>query len=145
MGLLSRFASNRKNQPMGEDDVLLLHGMMLMAGADGIIEGPEIATLQAFFNTLPEFEGKDFDELLAEANKVVSRFGSLKDSIKALEGIVSVPVRKKLFVLAVDIALASGDVHDSEDEVLSRMQKLLEVDDEEAERIMGVLALKYSR
>jgi uncharacterized tellurite resistance protein B-like protein len=125
------------------DDVLLLHAMLLMAGADGSIEPGELSTVQAFFDTLPEFRGKAFDDLLVDANRLVARCGSLTASVEALGGLSGPTVRRKCFVLAVDVALASGDVDDAEDELLERMQKILDVDDAFAERVIDVLELKY--
>lgn len=144
MGLLSKVTAGATPQKKAGDDVLLLHGMMLMAGADGVIEGSEITTLQAFWNTLPEFQGKDFDQTLAEANKVVARYGNLKESIKALSEIESDAVRKKLFVLAADLAMSSGDVDENEDELLETMQRLLNIQDDEATSVLQVLTMKYA-
>ena len=77
MGLLSKMTATSQPVKKAQDDVLLLHGMLLMASADGIMEQGEIATVEAFYNTLPEFDGKDFCEVLADANKVVAKYGSL--------------------------------------------------------------------
>ena len=145
MGLLSKVTAGSTPQKKAGDDVLLLHGMMLMAGADGVIEGAEITTLQGFWNTLPEFQGKDFDAVLADANKVVARYGNLKESIQALGEIESEAVKQKLFVLAADLAMSSGDVDENEDELLETMQRLLGVDDSQATKILEVLALKYAQ
>ena len=125
------------------DDVLLLHAMLLMAGADGSIEPGELSTVQAFFDTLPEFRGKSFDDLLVDANRLVARYGSLTASVEALGGLSGPTVRRKCFVLAADVALASGDVDDAEDALLDRMQRVLDIDDAFAERVIDVLELKY--
>ncbi len=144
MGILSKMATGSTANKKASDDVLLLHGMMCMAGADGVIEAKEIATLEAFFNTLPEFEGKDFDELMGNAHKVLHRYDSVKDSAKALADIESEAVRKKLFVLAADIALSSGDIAEAEDEMLETMQRVMNIDDGTATKILEVLTLKYA-
>jgi len=144
MGLLSKIAGAVAPQKKAGDDVLLFHGMMLMAGADGVIDANEQDTLRAFYLTLPEFKGKEFEDLMTEGHKVIQKYGNLKDSIKALGDIESVAVRKKLFVLAVDLALSSGDISDSEDEMLETMQRLLSIGDAEATKILEVLSLKYA-
>ena len=143
MGLLSKMTADSTPSKGAGDDVLLLHGMMLMAGADGVIEGKEIATLEAFFNTLPEFQDKEFDDLMSNAHKVLARFDNLKDSVKALADIESPAVRTKLFVLAADIAMSSGDVDETEDELLESMQRILNIDDGVATKILEVLSMKY--
>jgi len=144
MGMLAKMTSSSTPVKKASDDVLLLHGLLLMCSADGIIEGSEMATLEAFFNTLPEFDGKDFNELLAQANKVVARYGNLKESIKGLSEIQSEAVRRKCFVLAADIAMSSGDVDEAEDRMLEAMQRILGIDDVLAQKILEVLTLKYA-
>ena len=145
MGLLSKLTSKVTPQKKAGDDVLLLHGLMLMAGADGVIEQREIDTLRQFWSTLPEFAGKDFDDTLDQANKVVAHYGNLKESIKALADIESEAVRKKLFVLAADMAMSSGDVDESEDEMLESMQRLLNIEDDIATKCLEVLTIKYAQ
>jgi len=128
-----------------QDDVLLLHGMLLMAGADGSIEAKELATVSQFLNTLPEFQGKDIKKLFDDANKLVAKHGGLKASTKALLDIQSDAIRKKCFVLCADIALSSGDVDEQEDALLEKMKEMLKVDDELAGQVIKVLALKYAK
>ena len=142
MGLLSMFG-NKAPQKKPTDDMLLLHTMLLMAGADGNIDDPEIETVEAFFSQLPEFEDKDFSEVLGECKKMVSKYPNLKDSGKALSGFSNDNVKKKAFILAADIALASGDVDEAEDEMLAAMQRILGVDDALAQKVLEVLTLKY--
>jgi hypothetical protein len=52
-------------------------------------------------------------------------------------------VRKKAFVLAVDIAMSSGDVDEKEEEMLEALQRILRIDDDLARRVVEVIALKY--
>ena len=144
MGLLSMFGS-KAPQKKPTDDMLLLHTMLLMAGADGNIDDAEIETVEAFFAQLPEFQDKDFGELLAECKKMVSKYPDLKDSVKALSGFTNENVKKKAFILAADIALASGDVDEAEDEMLAAMQRILGIDDALAQKVLEVLSLKYAK
>jgi uncharacterized tellurite resistance protein B-like protein len=145
MGLLSRLVGSVTPAKKATDDVLLLHGMLLMAGADGQIEHKEIQSVQAYFFTLPEFQGKDFGELYNESVKIVKKYPTVRESVKALGEISSPVVKKKLFVVAADIAMSSGDVDESEDELLETMQRLLGVDDTFATRTLEVLGAKYAR
>jgi uncharacterized tellurite resistance protein B-like protein len=145
MGLLSKVsAGSVEVGKKATDDVLLLHGMLLMCSADGVMDPQEMCTLEAFYNTLPEFDGKEFDDLLAQANKVVARYGNLKESIKAVAEIQSEAVKRKLFVLAADLAMSSGDVDESEDQMLEAFQRLLGIDDTIATKILEVLTYKYA-
>jgi hypothetical protein len=100
--------------------------------------------LQGFVNTLPEFRGKDIGNLFDQARKVSSRFKDVRDSVKALAEIQSEAVRKKVFILAVDMAYASGDVDSSEEELLEAMQRVLNVSDDLARKTLEVFSLKYA-
>jgi len=67
----------------------------------------------------------------------------MKSSLVVLSEIKSDAVRKKAFVLAVDIAMSSGDVDESEEEMLEAMQRILHIDEALANKITEVIALKY--
>jgi len=144
MGLLGMFRGNAPTKK-ASDDVLLLHAMMLMASADGVMEGSEIETLEGFVNTLPEFKDADFDTQMTNARKLRAKFNSVQEAVKALSDISSEAVRKKAFILAADIAMSSGEVDDSEEELLEAMQRVLGIDDALANKAIEVLALKYAK
>lgn len=144
MGLLGRLmGSTPAKKPT--DDILLLHAMMLMSSVDGYLEGAEVATLEAFINTLPEFRDADFDQQMAAAKKLRAKFEKPQDAVRALAEISSDAVKKKTFVLAADIAMSSGDIDESEEELLEAMQRVLNIDDALAQKIIEVLALKYAK
>ncbi len=143
MGLLSRLTGNKPTKAPA-DDVLLIHGMLLMAGADGSIDAKEMSTVQAFIDVLPEFSGKDIGDLISQGQRVVSRAGSLKESVKALADLSTPALKKKLYTLAVDLAMSSGDIDDKEDQLLETYQRLLEIDDAFANNCIEVMAVKYS-
>ena len=144
MGLLGKFLGNAPAKKP-TDDILLLHAMLLMSSVDGYLEGSEVATLEAFINTLPEFKEADFENQMAAARKLRAKFNSAQDGVKALAEISSDAVKKKAFVLAADIALSSGDVDEAEEELLEAMQRILGIDDNLANTIVQVLALKYAK
>jgi tellurite resistance protein len=144
MGLFSKILGTQP-QKKASDDVLLLHSMMLMACADGVLEGAEAATLDAFINTLPEFREADFDEQMTQAKKLAGKFKDEKEAVRALSDISSEAVRKKAFILACDIALASGDIDEREEELLGAMQRVLNIDDGMAQKVIEVLAMKYTQ
>jgi uncharacterized tellurite resistance protein B-like protein len=145
MGLLAKYFDGGGAAPSPTDDVLLLHGMMCMAGADGVFEQAEIALLEAYFAQLPEFRGKDFDELVGEARKVVATYHSSVESVEALAGLSSPAAKAKMFVLAVELALASGSIDEREDAMLEIMQRVLGVDASTAAKVVEVVSMKYAR
>lgn len=143
MGLLSRFTRNVTPQKKASDDALLVHGMMLMCGADGMFDREEVDTVQAYFSQLPEFEGKHFPDVYDAAVKILRRYPSLPESVKALGELSTQALKNKAYLLAADIAMSSGDVDESEDRMLEAMQRVLEVPDDLAQRMLEVLSIKY--
>jgi tellurite resistance protein len=143
MGLFSRL-TGKQPERKATDDVLLMHSMLCMAGADGVLEASELASVEAFYMTLPEFRGKDFGGLLDQSQKIVAKHGNVRESIKELANIENPAIRNKAFILAVDIALASGDVDESEDQMLEAMQRILNIDDSMASKTIEVLSAKYA-
>lgn len=143
MGLLSRLTGMTSTKKP-TDDVLLVHAMLLMAGSDGVIEHEEIATVEGFAMTLSEFRERRFGDLVEEARKMLRRFPSVKDSVAALAGFSTPAMAHKAFVLAADIAMSSGDVDEVEDELLTTMQRLLNIDDRTAQTVIWALAQKYA-
>lgn len=144
MGLFGKLLGSQPAKK-ATDDVLLLHAMLLMSSADGYMEGSEVATLEAFINTLPEFKEADFDKQMAEAKKLRAKFNNVQEAVKALADISSEAVRKKAFILAADIALSSGDVDEAEEELLEAMQRVMGIDDNLANTAISILALKYAK
>jgi tellurite resistance protein len=144
MGLLSRLTGKVMPQKKAADDVLLLHTMMLMSGADGVFDMEEKAGLNAYFEQLPEFKGKDFAALFEDAVKVVRRYPNLKDSVKAIAELSTTALKTKAFLIAADIALSSGEIDEAEDQMLEAMQRTLAVDDATASKIIDVLSIKYA-
>jgi tellurite resistance protein len=145
MGMLDSLFRSSQPAMKATDEALLLHSMLLMCAADGVMEASELAALNAFIGTLPEFKGKNLNELFNQAKKLSTKFPSFRDSVKVLADIHSPAIKKKAFVLAVDIAMSSGDIDESEDQLLEAMQRILGVDDATASRIIEVMALKYAR
>ena len=103
MGLLSKLTGKVTPQKKPADDALLLHAMLLMCGADGSFDEQELPQVEGYFNALPEFEGKEFSNVYGEAAKVLKRFSSLKDSVKALSELSNQTVKNKCYLLAADI------------------------------------------
>ena len=146
MGLLGKFLGTTPAKAP-TDDVLLLHSIFCMAAADGSIEDAEDEMIRAYANTLPEFrdmDGNEFNKAMEASVKIAHKYNrDMKSSLVVLNEIQSEAVRKKAFVLAVDIAMSSGDVDESEEEMLEAMQRILKIDDALANKILEVISLKY--
>lgn len=125
------------------DAALLLHGMMCIAGADGSFAEAEMRMVEGYFVQLPELRGQDFDALMDEAHQIIERHGSSQDSLSELSALSTPALKTKLYVVAVDIALATGQIDAREGSMLGALQRMLGIDDATAARVQGVLALKY--
>jgi len=146
MGLLSKFMGQAPAKKP-TDDVLLLHSIFCIAAADGHIDDGEDDVIRAYANTLPEFrdmDGNEFQKAIDASIKIAHKYNrDMKSSLVVLNEIESDAVRKKAYVLAVDIALSSGDIDEGEEAMLEAMQRILRIDDALASKIIEVIALKY--
>ncbi len=145
MGLLSKATTAVTPQKKATDDALLLHGMMLMASSDGSIGNDEMAQVEGYFMSLPEFKGKNWNAVYEDAVKVVRKYPNLQESVKALGELSSRTLKDKVYLLAADIAMSSGDVDEAEDQMLEAIQRVCEVQDGTATKILDVLTMKYAR
>jgi hypothetical protein len=145
MGLLSKLTNSVTPQKKASDDALLMHGMFCMAGCDGQIGNDEMAQVEGYFMSLPEFEGRNFNAVYEEAVKVLRRYPNLAESVKSLSELSSRALKDKCYMLCADIAMSSGDVDEREDAMLEAIQRVCEVPDALAQKILEVLTLKYCK
>ena len=146
MGLLGKFLGGTPAKKP-TDDVLLLHSIICMCAADGIIEDTEHEMIRVYANTLPEFrdmDGEEFHKCIEASAKIAHRFNKdMKSSLQVLNEISSDMVRKKAFIIAVDVAMSSGEIDESEEEMLEAMQRILKIDDDLANRAIEIVSYKY--
>jgi tellurite resistance protein len=120
--------------------------MFLMAGADGNFDDEETAVIIGFANSLPEFKEtteQQFQSMIGEAKKLARDFETPQASVAALSQLSTPKLKQKAFLLAADIALSSGEVDESEDAMLESMARVLGIDENTANTIINVLAIKY--
>ncbi len=139
-GLASLFGSDAAKDA---DEELLLYGMLLMCAADGDIQSEELVLVRSFLQTLPVFRGRDVDHILRLAQDRLQKMTNLDVAVAPLAQIVKPAMRLKTYVLAVDLACASGTVEENEERLLVLMQKTFGIDDPTALKIQEVLAMKY--
>ena len=146
MGLLSKFRGETPAKAPS-DDVLLLHAIICMCAADGVIEDAEHEMIRNYANTLPEFrdmDGQQFSNCIQSSGKIAQKYNrDMKSSLQVLAEIKSDAVRRKTFVLAVDVAMSSGDIDESEEEMLEAMQRILRIDDDLARRAIEIISMTY--
>ena len=122
-----------KKKPLKVDDQqLILEAMICVAFADGDSQWEEIELVRAFANTLPEFKNADVYEVFEKAEKSVKLHGAMTRA-KELKNIGSETLRIKAFMLAMDIALSSGEIDDGEEAVLATMAEAMNISSEKAD------------
>lgn len=137
------FFDRLKKQPLKVDDQqLLLEAMLCVAFADGDDQYEETNLVRAFANTLPELKNSDAYEVYEKAEKMVKLHGAMT-RVKELANLSSEALKQKAFLLAMDIALSSGEIDDGEEAVLGAMAETMNIQPELADRIAGVLMIKY--
>jgi tellurite resistance protein len=141
----TNFTESQMAQPILSDESLLLYGLICIAGADGRIDASESATLNGFVQQLPEFRAKNHENLYKEAFALL-RDHSIggKPALHFLSKLSTPARKKKLFVLAVDLAMSSGDVDSNEEWMLTEMRTVLQIDNDTAGKIYDVLSMKYA-
>ena len=138
------FFDSLKKKPLKVDDQqLLLEAMLCVAFADGDDQYEETQLVRAFAATLPEFKNADAYEVYEKAEKSVKLHGAL-NRVKELGALTSEPLKQKAFLLAMDIALSSGEIDDGEEAVLGAMAETLRIQPADADRIASVLMIKYA-
>ncbi len=126
------------------DEQLMVLAMMLIAGADGRFEQDELSSIAGIIDLVPDFKGKDPNELIETGVELSNRYESAIDAVEMLSGLRTEAARKKCYLLAADVALSTRHVHELENTLLEAMQQVLGIDDGLAVRIMEVLAIKYA-
>ena len=138
------FFDSLKKKPLKVDDQqLLLEAMLCVAFADGDDQYEETNLVRAFAATLPEFKNADAYEVYEKAEKELDKLthtseaeiDAREDRARATDG---------AFLLAMDIALSSGEIDDGEEAVLGAMAETMRITPDVADRIAGVLMIKYA-
>ena len=138
------FFDSLKKKPLKVDDQqLLLEAMLCVAFADGDDQYEETQLVRAFAATLPEFKNADAYEVYEKAEKSVKLHGAMT-RVKELNALTSDALKQKAFLLAMDIALSSGEIDDGEEAVLGAMAETLRITSADADKIASVLMIKYA-
>jgi tellurite resistance protein len=137
------FDSLKKKVLRVDDQQLLLEAMICVAFADGDDQYEEISLVMAFAQTLPELKNADAYEVFEKAKKNVKLHGAMARA-KELANLSTDNLKQKAFLLAMDIALSSGEVDEGEEAVLATMAEAMKIPTEVSDRIAQVLSIKYS-
>lgn len=133
MGLMSMLVAPH---PLGgaEDYEALAHTAQTMATIDGSLDATEQALLEVLWKTVPQLKGRPQPTHLGR-RQLLELAGTVESDA----------LRKQCFVIAVEVALASGHVNESEDQFIDLLQKALRVELAFAREAIEVIACKYAR
>ena len=136
MGLLLDLTSAT---PMGSatDAGPLRDLISAMVTADGSVDVAEHATVEALHESVPQ--------LRAAPQSARPPAAGRKGLLAAFAKIDDARLRKQLFVLAVDLALASDGACAREDVFVEELRQVLKIDDAFARQTSQVIAIKYAR
>ena len=119
-----------------EEETLLWNLIQIMNRVDGVVEPAEMQVAEALSRTVPQLRSGRSDP-----RPVLSRKAILDEVAK----IGNEPLRRQLYVVAIEAALSSGDVNESEDQYLDHLRRALNIDDAYATKVIEVLGCKYGR
>jgi hypothetical protein len=135
MGLLRDLVAS---QPTGQasDAGPLRDLISAVVNADGQVDVAEHITVEALHETVPQLRGAPEAE----------RPPAMRKALLGQMRLVTDPrLRRQLFVVAVDLALASDGVNEREDDFVEELRAALSIDDAFAKQTIAVLAAKYAR
>ena len=135
MGLLRELTSD-SNQVTDTDASFLRDLISAMVTADGAVDLAEHVTVEALFETVPQLRAAPADARPPVAGR--------KALLSRLSTISTDKLRRQLFVIAVDLALASDGANEKEDEFLETLRTTLRIDEAFARQTITVVATKYA-
>ena len=137
------FDSLKKKVLKVDDQQLLLEAMLCISFADGDDQYEETNLVRAFAATLPELKNADAYEVYEKAEKAVKLYGAMT-RVKELANLSTENLKHKAFLLAMDIALSSGEIDEGEEAVLAAMAEVMKIPQDLANKMAEVISIKYS-
>ncbi len=135
MGLLMKTLPERRTFG-ARDEELLWNVIQTVTRVDGVVEPGEQQMADLLSRTVPQLRVGRADGRPTHTRK------ALLDELAKVE---DAGLCKQLFVIAVEAALASGDVNESEDQYVDHLRRTLRIEDAFAQRVVEVVGLKYGR
>jgi tellurite resistance protein len=124
--------------------VVMVHAMMLACYIDNKMTSQEVATIESYAKSLPEFYGKDFQVYYQAAKNLAAGVdGSLDKAVDILSDIKSEHLRRRVFYCSVELAWCDGDIA-GEEKILESFRRALQINHDLADRIRETVALKFA-
>jgi tellurite resistance protein len=133
----SKFAGLRPQTPPISDREAFIEALMLVSAADEEVSGEEMETLAGVIGQLEAFsnlEEETIAELISQALKRVMTEGAEARAKAIAVALRNDEARRLTFRWACAMALADGDVPESEQSALKVLQKAFDLSDKDVER-----------
>lgn len=121
---------NELPHPLSAQDCLIAL-MVAVSASDQNIRTSELVTIEAMINHLPVFADYDADRIKQVSQTVFDLF-SIEDGLDALFGLIRENLPAKLnetaYALACDVAVADGELMDTELRLLEEIRHELAID-----------------
>ncbi|MGI5380765.1 hypothetical protein ACQEV2_42650 [Streptomyces sp. CA-251387] len=135
------------NRSQFQQKAAMVHAMMIICFNGSKITSQQLATVESYAKSLPEFYGMDFQPYYEEAKKLASSAaGDTERAIDLLSIIESEELRTKAFYCCLELSLSNADAKaTAQDEVvLSAIQSSLGVSAQTASQLRESIAVKYA-
>lgn len=134
------FGNNNKGSlTLNERDAFLAI-VVSVALADGVIQQEESATIAVSLSHMKLFRWNNPD--IEGMRKLINTHG-LEATLNAAKQILPINLRETAFAVATDVAIADGNISQTEEDRLLAIYKALEVPRQTAEKIVEVMLIKH--
>ncbi|MDX2565297.1 hypothetical protein PV371_37605 [Streptomyces sp. TX20-6-3] len=123
----------------------MVHGLMLMCHIDGNISSRQMALVECYAKSLPEFFGRDFQEYYSAAKVVAAEAGgSVDQAVNAISRITSKEMRERLFFCVLELAWADGPT-EKRIKLATSIQQCLGIEDRIAHEARNSVSVKFGK
>ena len=122
-----------------------------MVGSDGEIDDEEMKMLMSLCHSYPKLKNTiDLEKVPEEIKKVFNRMaeainsdGSVESILKEFLTISDDTLRKQCLMIAMEGALANGEVNQEEENFLDNFRQMLNIDEQWAKQMSDIIIIRY--
>ncbi len=132
---------NHSNQ----DLQLLVLAMGCIGLVDGEMNTSHVEVIKNFAEFLPEFQDCDFYDVWNDTGKIFGEAqGDIYKAVHFLDRLSHINLKKRSFIIAVDLAGAFGYLDDELDQLLAHMRTVLKIEETFANQVIKIFQIKYT-
>ncbi len=145
MGLFDKILGGQSSENVRLSPAEAFAGLVLaVVGADGHISDDEVRAANAIFNRMRLFGPITADQFSAMIDRLIGYLKKHGADWLLGKAVAALPdeLRETAFATAADLIFADGSVESSEQELVEKLQKSLQIPDELALKIVEVISIK---